>query len=224
MPITEPENAKIMASNWKVGRCNAPSYTTQDCEFLLDCPCPAETRDSDQTSWRRERPFSHIPVLHGTCTSLCIGRSRTSLCSTAPAHPCALGFSPNSISKVRIYHCQINNKGPWWGLYCLLAVGAVCCEPVSADFPDRRENTGEKRAFPTFHCPPLSAILCFNNHFLLSSYSLRNQEQGINREIIGARRTAPCIQALMVDWRPLDPGDWPGPKPSRTRPPGLYHR
>ena len=34
---------------------NAPSYTTQAPEFLLDSPCPAETRDRDQTVWRRER-------------------------------------------------------------------------------------------------------------------------------------------------------------------------
>jgi hypothetical protein len=41
---------------------------------------------SDLQRW----PLSHIPVLRGTCTSLCNGRSRTSLCFAAPALPYAM--------------------------------------------------------------------------------------------------------------------------------------
>jgi hypothetical protein len=65
-------------------------------------------------------PFSHIRVRHGTCTSLCNGRSRTSVCVTAPAHPCAMAApsrqgarKPESSPKVtaRPQRAQ-KNRGP----------------------------------------------------------------------------------------------------------------
>ena len=42
-----------------------------------------------------------IPVLRGTCTSVCNGRSRTSLCFAAPARPWAMA-APNSYEVVEV--------------------------------------------------------------------------------------------------------------------------
>ena len=74
----------------------------------------------------------------------CSARTNSFLISTSP--------SPAPTVKERLKK---------WRFF-IMAVGAVCCTIVSADFPDRRENTGKIRAFLTFRRPPLSIIFCFN--------------------------------------------------------------
>ena len=58
-------------------------------------------------SFSRPRPLPRIHALHGTCTSLCNGRSRASMRFTAPAHPCAMAAPTNRIHEREQNHCRL---------------------------------------------------------------------------------------------------------------------
>ena len=67
------------------------------------------------------------------------------------------------------------------GRFALFAVEEVCCVPVSANFPDKRENTGKNTP-----SPPVSALLYRQFAVLIPNFrDLGTVSEIRNRELTG---------------------------------------
>lgn len=86
------------------------------------------------------------------------------VCAGAVSHRCAaLGSNPGGFCRTTLHHTyQSPRKGGLW----YVAAGAVCCEPVSAGFPDNGKYTGNFPYFISFLGQSLAISYCNYWHCL----------------------------------------------------------